>query len=322
VACRGITVYGCGPHEAALVRRIAHRLGVRPTIVDEPVSEANVDLAAGDRSISVDHKTAITPPLLQALDHAGVQHISTRSIGVNHVDLGAAGALGISVSNVGYSPDSVADFTLMLILMSVRGAASSLRRVDAHDYRSADEPGRELRDLTIGVVGTGRIGAAVIERLRGFGGRILAFDQRPTASVDYVALPELLAQSDVVTLHLPLDAGTHHLLDRRRLEQMRPGAHLINTGRGGLIETAALVEALEGGRLAGAALDVLEGEDGVFYTDRRRAPADHPLLQRLQQLPNVIISPHTAYRTDHALRDAVEASLLSCVRFEAREHHG
>jgi D-specific alpha-keto acid dehydrogenase len=289
---------------------------VCPTITDAAVSDDNVELAAGNRCISVGHKAEITAPLLGALRGAGVRHISTRSIGVDHVDVAFAESVGMSVQNVTYSPDSVADYTLMLMLMGVRGAASILRRADGHDYRLADEPGRELRDLTVGVIGTGRIGAAVVDRLRGFGCRILAGDQRPSASVDYVALPELLQQSDVVTLHIPLDAATHHLLDRHRIEQMRPGAYLINTGRGALVDTEALVDALEEGRLGGAALDVLEGEDGVFYTECRGEPLERPLLLRLHRLPNVIISPHTAYFTDHALRDAIEASLLSCRRFE------
>jgi D-specific alpha-keto acid dehydrogenase len=204
----------------------------------------------------------------------------------------------------------------------VRQAKSMIRRADIHDYRLPGARGRELRDLTIGVVGTGRIGAAVVARLRGFGSRILACDSHPKVAADYVPLDELLRLSDIVTLHAPLTADTRHLLDRHRIEQMKPGALIINTGRGSLLDTEALIPALESGRLGGAALDVLEGEEGLFYADCRNRPIDNKPLLRLQELPNVIISPHTAYYTDHALSDMVENSITNCLGFEGRNQHG
>jgi D-specific alpha-keto acid dehydrogenase len=233
-----------------------------------------------------------------------------------------AKSVGITVGNVAYSPDSVADYTLMLMLMAARNAKSIILRADIHDYRLNDVRGRELRDLTIGVIGTGRIGAAVIDRLRGFGCRILAYDSRPKTAPDYVPLDELLRQSDIVTLHTPLNADTHHLLNRRRIEQLKHGAFIINTGRGSLVDTEALIPALESGRLGGAALDVLEGEEGIFYADCRNKPIESKPLLRLQELPNVLISPHTAYYTDHALSDMVENSIINCLKFERRNQHG
>lgn len=315
----GITVYGCGPDEAVLVRELAPRFGVMPTITEAAVSEATIELALGNGCISVGHKTRITNSTLLALSQAGVTYISTRSIGYNHLDVEYAESVGISVENVAYSPDSVADYTLMLILMALRDAKSMVRRVDAHDYRLNEVRGKELRDLTVGVVGTGRIGAAVMDRLRGFGCRILAHDSRPVAAADYLPLDELLRLSDIVTLHTPLNADTHHLLDRQRIEQLRRGAFIINTGRGALLDTEALILALESGRLGGAALDVLEGEDGIFYADCRNKPIESKQLERLQELPNVIVSPHTAYYTDHALRDTVENSLTNCLKFASRK---
>jgi D-specific alpha-keto acid dehydrogenase len=210
----------------------------------------------------------------------------------------------------------VADYTLMLMLMAVRNAKSVIRRTDTHDYRLHDVRGKELRDLTVGVVGTGRIGSAVLDRLRGFSCRTLAYDRGPKTSAHYVRLGELLKQSDIVTLHTPLTAETHHLLDRRRIGQMKHGAFIINTGRGPLLDTESLLSALESGRLGGAALDVLEGEDGIFYADCRNTPIESTTLPRLQQLPNVIISPHTAYYTDHALSDTVENTIINCLTFE------
>jgi D-specific alpha-keto acid dehydrogenase len=318
----GITIYGCGSDEAVLFRVLAPRCGVIPTITEAAVSEANIELAVGNRCISVGHKTQITEPTLLALGQAGVVYISTRSIGFDHINVEYAESVGISVENVAYSPDGVADYTLMLMLMVVRNAKSIIRRADVHDYRLNDVRGKELRDLTIGVIGTGRIGAAVMDRLRGFGCRVLAYDTRPRNSADYAPLDELLQLSDIVTLHTPLNADTHHLLNRQRIAQMQHGAFVINTGRGSLLDTEALIPALESGRLGGAALDVLEGEEGIFYADCRNKPIESEPLLRLHRLPNVLISPHTAYYTDHALSDTVENSLINCLNFESGKQHG
>jgi D-specific alpha-keto acid dehydrogenase len=318
----GITIYGCEQDEAVLFREMAPRFGVMPTIIEAAVSEANIELALGNRCISIGHKAKIINSALLALSQLGVTYISTRSIGYNHINVKYAESVGIAVENVAYSPDSVADYTLMQMLMAVRNAKSIIRHTDIHDYRLNDVRGKELRDLTIGVIGTGRIGAAVMDRLQGFGCRILAYDSCPKAAADYVPLDELLQLSDIVTLHTPLNADTHHLLSRQRIEQMKHGAFIINTGRGSLLDTEALISALESGRLGGAALDVLEGEEGIFYADCRNKAIESKPLLRLQEMPNVFISPHTAYYTDHSLSDTVENSLINCLNFESGKKHG
>ena len=323
VPTTGITVFECDQAEAELFRDLGARLGVVPTTTTEAPTESNVAaLAAGNRCICVGHKSRIPHATLVALRRTGVRYISTRSIGFDHIDLEHAAALGIRVENVTYSPDSVADHTVMLMLMALRGVKDVMRRSATQDYRLAAVPGKELRDLTVGVVGTGRIGTAVIDRLTGFSCRILAHDTRPTGAAHHVGLDELLAESDIVTLHTPLGPTSHHLLDRRRLSRLKPGAILVNTARGGLLDTEALLDALASGRLAGAALDVVEGEEGIFYTDRRGQHLDNALLLRLQRMPHVVLTPHTAYYTDHALRDAVGNSILGCLAFERSEHHG
>jgi D-specific alpha-keto acid dehydrogenase len=178
VPTMGITVYRCGPDEARLFREMAPRFGVTPTITDVAVSEANVGLVSGNRCVSVGHQNRIARSTLRALREAGVVYVSTRSIGYDHIDVRYAESIGITVENVAYSPDSVADYTVMLMLMAVRQAKSIISRAYAQDYR-LQALGRELPDLTVGVIGTGRIGAAVIRRLRGFGCRILAHDTGP-----------------------------------------------------------------------------------------------------------------------------------------------
>jgi len=210
---------------------------------------------------------------------------------------------------------------VMLMLMAIRNAKAIVTSAQAQDFRLHAVRGRELRDLTVGIVGAGQVGAAVIQRLQGFGCRVLASSPGPISpgSATRVSLDALVRDSDVISLHLPLEASTHHIIGRAKIATMRPGAVLVNTGRGGLVDTGALVDALADGRLGGAALDVVEGEEGIFYFDWTDRPIENELLRRLQDLPNVIISPHTAYYTDRVLRATVEATLRNCLRFE-RDH--
>ena len=318
----GITVYGCEQDEADLFHELGPRFGVVPTITGDAVSEASVISVPGNRCISVGHKSEIPRTALRALHEAGVEHISTRSIGVNHIDLRAAARLGITVENAAYAPDGVADYTLMLILMAIRDAKEIVSSANDNDFRLRRVRGRDLHDLTVGVVGAGNIGNAVITRLEGFGCRLLVSSCRgQNAAAEFVSLDELLVESDVVTLHLPLNPATHHLIGRREIATMKRGAFLVNTGRGALVDTDALVVALEDGTLGGAALDVLEGEEGLFYFDCTNRPIDNRLLLRLQRLPNVIVTPHTAYYTRRALHDTVEQTLIKCREFESSRAH-
>ncbi len=309
----GITIYECEPDEAALFREMAPRLGITPTITDVPLSETTSKLAYGNKCISVSHKTCVTPSILRALSRVGVEYISTRSGGYNHIDVGFARSVGIAVRNVAYSPDSVADYTVMLILMMLRGMPSIMSRAGTHDFRLPAIRGKELRDMTVGVIGTGHIGATVITRLEGFGCRVIAYDHHPKTTTQYVPLDNLLRQSDIITLHMPLTPETHHFLDRERLILIKCGAFIVNTGRGSLIDTDALIEALETSKLGGAALDVLEGEEELFYADYRKKPIENTQLLRLQKMPNVILTPHVAYYTNHALNDIVENTLVNCL---------
>jgi D-specific alpha-keto acid dehydrogenase len=310
----GITVYSCEPDEAELFHQLGPRFGIVPTTTGEAVSDLGPASMPGTRCISVGHKSEIPCTALRALRDAGVEHLSTRSIGVDHIDLRAATRLGITVENATYDPDGVADHTVMLILMAIRDAKEIVGAANDLDFRLPRARGRDLCDLTVGVLGVGSIGRAVITRLQGFGCRVLASNR--------VSVDALLRDSDVVSLHLPLNSSTHHLIGPRELATMKPGAFLVNTGRGGLVDTDALVAALEDGSLGGAALDVLEGEEGLFYFDCTDQPIDHELLLRLQRLPNVVITPHVAYYTRRALRDTVEQTLSKCRDFEHRRPHG
>ncbi|MDE6635885.1 MAG: D-lactate dehydrogenase VanH-D, partial [Lachnospiraceae bacterium] len=311
-----ITVFGCEPDEVEAFRKLSHEFGVTVSLIKEAVSECNTKLADGCRCVSVSHKAELSKPLLLTLKNAGVKYICTRSIGFNHIDVQAAEQMGLTIGTATYSPGSVADYTIMLMLMLMRGTKSLIRRTERQNYCLNPFRGKELRDMTVGVLGTGRIGQAVMERLKGFGCKVLAYDCNHKTGTDYVPLYELLQRSDILTLHIPLTEDTFHMIGHKQFEVMKKGAFLINTARGALVDTAALTDALADGSVGGAALDVLEGEEGFFYHDCAYKASEHPFLSALQRMPNVIITPHTAYHTEQVLIDTVSNTIKNCIEFE------
>lgn len=298
-----ISVFGCEKDERQLFERYAARYGVEICCVDDPLKNENACDIPPESAISVNHKALVDARLIRTLQRHNIKYLSSRSVGLDHIDLDAAKHAGILVENISYSPESVAEYTIMLMLMAIRNTGSILRRVSSCDFRLEEKRAPELRDMTVGVVGTGRIGKAVIELLSGFGCSILAYDPQPSMNIRYVELDELIRRSDLITLHLPLNTTTRHLLDRVRIAKMKRSAILVNTARGALVDAAALTDALENGSIACAALDVVEGEEGWFYQDcSTLAP---PPFARLLALKNVIVTPHTAFYTEHALDDIV-----------------
>jgi D-specific alpha-keto acid dehydrogenase len=313
----GITVFGCEPDEADLFHRLAPGCGVEISTTPEPLSEAAAVPLAPARCVSVGHRSGVTGRELEALKAAGVDYLSTRSIGLDHIDVDAATELGITVENVTYSPDGVADFTMMLILMATRNTEVLVSPPDVRSVDPCRGRGRDLRDLTVGVVGVGNIGRAVIRRLQGFGCQVLGCDTGTTAgSAAVVPLDHLLQQSDIVPPHLPLTPETRHVIGGVQIASMRDGAILVNTARGALVDTDALLPALQSGHLRFAALDVVEGEEHLEHDGSASSRETRECLLELQQLPNVILTPHIAYRTERTLRELVERTLVNCVDFE------
>jgi D-specific alpha-keto acid dehydrogenase len=309
-----ITIFGCERDEQSLFEKYGARLGAEVLCVEDPLGYTNAFDIPLESAVSVNHKVPVDARLIRTLQRRGVKYLSSRSIGLDHIDLDAAKTAGIYVESVAYSPESVAEYTIMLMLMAIRNAGSILRRASNCDFRLEEKRARELRDMTVGVVGSGRIGKAVIERLSGFGCKVLAYDPHPTVNAAYVDLDELLRRSDLVTLHLPLTAATRHLLDRARIARMRRGAILVNTARGALVDRTALTDALEHGVLACAALDVVEGEEGWFYRDCSALPP--PPFARLLEMPNAIVTPHTAFYTEHALSDIAQNTIRNCLEYQ------
>lgn len=261
--------------------------------------------------------------VLTALAAGGTSVIALRCAGYNHVDLAAAGELGLTVVRVpAYSPNAVAEHTLALILALNRKIHRAYARVREGNFTLDGLLGFELRERAVGLVGTGRIGAEVARILAGFGSAILAYDARPNPVVEalgarYLELDELLATADIVSLHLPLTPDTHHLIDAGRIGLMKPGAMLINTSRGALIDTPAVIEALKNGRLGSLGIDVYEEEEDLFFADRSMQVIRDDVFARLLTLPNVIVTAHQAFFTDTAMANIAETTLQNLADIEA-----
>jgi len=306
--------------EAQFFTKFAGTYNAEYVIIRESPSPENARLAKGCQGVTV-ITTAITEEIIRIWKEVGVKHISTRTIGYDHVDLEAAQKYGITVSNVSYSTGSVADYTVMLILMALRKMKMIMRRADAMDYSLPGSLGRQIGGMTVGVVGTGRIGEHVIRNLSGFGCRILASDPFENEAVrqyaTYVDRETLFRESDVITFHVPALEETHHIVNQETLAIMKDGVVLVNTARGSVIDTPALLDALESGKVGAAALDVIENELGIFYGDYKYKVIGHREMSILKDLPNVLMLPHMAFYTENAVSDMVEHSIAS-IALEAR----
>lgn len=253
--------------------------------------------------------------VLQRLAAGGTRLIALRSAGYNHVDLAAAQRLGLAVVRVpAYSPHAVAEHAVALILALNRRLHRAYNRTREGDFTLHGLTGFDLHGKTVGVVGTGQIGSAFARIMAGFGCQLLAYDPYPNPELlalgaRYMALPDLLREAQVISLHCPLTEHTRHLINAQSLGQLQPGAMLINTGRGALVETPALIDALKSGQLGYLGLDVYEEEAQLFFEDRSDLPLQDDVLARLLTFPNVIITAHQAFLTREAL-DAIAATTL------------
>lgn len=298
--------------EARYFQEFGKAYGVEILPVREDPTPENAALAAGCEGVSV-LTTDISAEIIRKWSEAGVRHISTRTIGYDHIDLEAAKSCGMAVSNVTYSTGSVADYTVMMILMALRRVKSILKRAEGMDYSLKGNIGRQIGGLTVGVVGTGRIGTHVMRNLSGFGCEMLCYDPMPNPEAQslgtYVPLEELFARSDVITFHTPATRSSFHMVNAQTLQTMKDGVILVNTARGSIIDTPAFLDAIETGKVGAAALDVIENEIGIYYGDYKYQNIGHRELSILKDLPNVLIMPHMAFYTENAVSDMVEHSI-------------
>ena len=320
-----VTVFGCRPYdELPEFKARAEELGLKLVLTSERPSLDNVHFVEGSTCVDI-LTTPIDRELLQAFYDKGVRYLVTRCIGYDHIDVAAAKEIGITVANTPYGPSGVADYAVMLILMCIRKMGEIMARNVVQDYTLKGMLGRELHNLTVGVVGTGRIGLNVIKNLSGFGCKIICYDLYPNKAAEeyatYVTMDELLEQSDVITLHAPLTDENYHMIDAAAMEKMKKGVVIINTGRGSLIDTAALCDYIENGKVGAAGLDVVENEFDMYYYDRKGDVLPNRELNLFRSYPNVIVSHHMAFFTLNYLKTIVGDSLRGCKAFMTGEEN-
>ena len=278
----------------------------------------NLDLAKGYDVVNV-ITTVFDQPMLKKLHDMDVKCIATRTIGYDHIDVDYAKSLGMGVIHISYSPNSVADYAIMMMLMGLRRMPHIMERANIQDYTLKGKIGRELPDCTVGVIGTGRIGRTVIRHLSGFGCKMLAYDLYENEEVkqyaEYTDLDTLLKNSDVITLHAPATDDNYHMIDAAAIEKMKQDVVIINCARGALMDTDALIDGIESGKVGFAGLDVVEHESGLYYFNRMGEPLHNPKLAILRSYSNVLVSPHTAFYTEEAVANMAENSIVGAMKY-------
>ena len=267
----------------------------------------------------------VSRPVLEELAAGGTRLIALRCAGFNNVDLAAAGELGLRVARVpAYSPYAVAEHTVGLMLALNRRIHRAYARVRESNLALEGLLGFDMHGRTVGIIGTGKIGQVVARIMAGFGCALLGYDTYPSEAcrelgLQYVSLEELARRSDIITLHCPLTPETHHMIDRDFLRQAKKGVMLINTSRGKLIDTPAVVAALKSGKVGYVGLDVYEEEGHLFFEDLSNEVLQDDVFARLLTFPNVIITGHQGFFTAEALRNIAETTLANITAFEREE---
>ncbi|MEK6236653.1 MAG: 2-hydroxyacid dehydrogenase [Planctomycetales bacterium] len=287
------------------------------------LDEDTVGASDGYKAICVFVNDVCDAEVIGRLAALGVEFIALRCAGFNNIDLDACREHGISAARVPeYSPYAVAEHTIGLMLMLNRKLHHAYQRNRIGYFVLEGLTGFDMRGKTVGVVGTGKIGRCAVNILLGFGCRVVAVDKFPDQDwatdrgVEYVDMETLLRESDIITLHAPLFPETHHLIDAAAIERMKPGAMLINTSRGGLVDAKALIQGLKSGKVGAAGLDVYEEEAGVFFQDLSGTVLTDDVLARLLTFNNVVVTSHQAYLTHEALRNIADVTFANLQEFQ------
>ncbi len=310
-----VFVYSCRPYdEEPMFRRYAEEMGMEVGTTEEPPTLDNAHLAEGSDFVSV-LPCSIPRELLDRFRGMGIRLLCTRTIGYDHIDVDHAHQIGLPVAHVTYDPSGVAEYAVMMMLMCLRRFREMDARGSRNDFRLKGLLGKEIGKCTVGIIGTGNVGKAVLRDLSGFGGKLLYSNRSPCPEADRyatrVTMNELLAQSDVVSIHLEYNEHTRHIINAASFSRMKEGAVFVNTARGPLVDTEALIDALENGWLGGAGIDVVEDELGLFYNDcSDRDLSDH-YIGKLRSFPNVVFTHHMAYYYESAIRDSIVNSLTA-----------
>lgn len=318
-----IAYYALRPFdELPMVKKYSEKYGYDYVWTTEYPSDSNLKLAEGCDAVSFT-PCEIPTSFIDAWHECGVGHILLRSIGFDHVPMEYMKKYGMTTTAVTYPPDCVANYAVMLILMEIRNMKEIMYRSMVQDFTLKGKMGRDMTELTIGVIGTGHIGAAVIRNLSGFGCRILTHSRRERDEIkkyaEYVDMDTLFAQSDVITIHTASNQDTYHMINSDTIAKMKDGVIIVNTARGAVIDTRALIAGLKSKKVGGAALDVLEDEQNLYYVNRMGDVIDNDELNILRSFPNVICSPHTAFYTETTVRNMIEKGYIALSSYEKGE---
>jgi D-lactate dehydrogenase len=282
------------------------------------LTPVTVEMARGFDAVITGVYDRLDASLLEALHNRRIHFIVTRTTGYEHIDIACARALGIKVANIPeYLSSSIAEFTIGMILTLNRRLRETAERVKKHDFTLDGLEGFSISGKTVGIIGLGSIGTAVASILNGFGCRLLGHDLIHYKEVErkfrlkFTELDELLASSDIITLHVPLNDTTIRLLNKDNMRLLKPGAMLINTSRGGVVDTQAAFDALKAGKLGYLGLDVYEKETEIFGKDFRNRPSGDPLLDEMLEHPNIFISAHQAFLTREALQNIAKVTFYN-----------
>ncbi|HIY02338.1 MAG TPA: lactate dehydrogenase [Candidatus Blautia faecipullorum] len=321
-----LTAYEVRKDEEENLRKYAQRCGVDELVITgEPLTGETLELAEGAAGVTTLGQSVINEDICRQLHQMGVTGYSTRSVGYNHVDLEAAKKYGIRVSNASYSPHGVAEYTVMMILMSLRKYKPALYRINVNDYSLDGLVGGELCEMTVGIIGTGKIGETVIRNLAGFGCRIYAYDIYEKEEVKkyavYRDLDTIYKECDIISLHTPLMDSTYHMIDRDAVKKMKKGVILVNCARGELMDIEAVTRGVEDEKIGAVALDVFENENGIYHHDRRTEIIKNRDMAYLRQFPNVIMTQHMAFYTRQAVDSMVKCGVESLAAFARQQDY-
>lgn len=289
---------------------------------EAPLNEQTVNLASGFTAICAFVNDVLSAGVIEQLAAQGIKLIALRCAGYNNVDLAAARAHNIPVVRVpAYSPFAVAEHAVAMILTLNRKTHKAYNRVREGNFSLERLTGFDLHGKTVGVIGTGKIGQVFAGIMQGFGCRVLAFDiianrDLEAKGIEYLPLIRLLPQCDIISLHCPLNEQTKHIISAQTLDMMKDGVMLINTSRGGLIDTQATIEALKTGRLGYLGIDVYEQEEKLFFHNFSDEIIHDDIIMRLMSFPNVLVTAHQGFFTDEALTQIAQTTLQSINDFE------
>lgn len=304
-----IAMFDTKPYDRTWFDQLNTRYHIK--YLEPKLTPDTVSLAHGCRAVIPFVNDTLDRTVIDGLCAEGVEMIALRCAGYNNVDRAAAAGRIPVVRVPGYSPYAVAEFTMSLLLTLNRKLHKACFRTRDFNFSLNGLVGFDLHGKTAGIIGTGKIGQIFIQICRGFGMHVLAYDPFPVPDADfsYVSLEELLQKSDIVSLHCPLTEQSRHLINRDTIAQMRDGAYLLNTSRGMLVESEALLDALKSGKLAGAGLDVYEEETDFFFEDRSDSIDRDTILSLLVSMPNVVLTSHQAFLTTEALHNIAKVTL-------------